>query len=98
MVGVGWTWALVDDTPHDSLLKAENQELIEAEAPGEVEKLEDKVVHGIEMGMLKVPEGMYARTSSSGVVWCLERGDSATPPPALTQLTPRRTPTPPPPN
>lgn len=94
VVGLGWTYAFVDDTPHESLDKAENQELIEAEKPGEVETLEDKVlflfrrarvcvcrltdpsplgplhlnqfhphtrvtqvVHGIELGVLKVPPG-----------------------------------------
>lgn len=94
VVGLGWTYAFVDDTPHESLAKAENQELVEAEKPGEVESLEDKVlyvlfrrvhvcvcvcrlidpfvdlnqfhphtrrvtqvVHGIELGVLKVPPG-----------------------------------------
>lgn len=98
IVGLAWTYAFVDDTPHESLAKAENQEVIEAEQPGEVEALEDKVrpwwrrvvclscvciclstpspkrsttshpirtpnphatqvVHGIELGVLKVPDG-----------------------------------------
>jgi hypothetical protein len=70
VVGFGWTYAFVDDTPHESLAKAENQESIEAEAPGEVEKLEEKVVHGIEMGVLKVPPGTYiVEWFGWGLVW-----------------------------
>ena len=52
IAGFVWTLKLVDDTPHESLSRAEEAYEEEAEKPGEVKALEDTVIKGIELGVV----------------------------------------------
>ena len=62
MGGLAWTWFLVDDTPHESLARAEDVYDEEEEKPGEVEALEETVVKAIELGVVTPTEdGAYVR-------------------------------------
>jgi len=56
LLGLTWTYVLVDDTPHDSLHTVEAAYEIDREKPGEVVELEGIVMKAMESGRFPNPE------------------------------------------